>query len=98
MNPDVRLEMDRLLSALCDEQLSDEEFARLEALLGADAGCRQLYLDYVDMHASLLIDPRFCDRLSRTTAPTPAGLPATERKANPAPAAQGGTKVQPAGL
>jgi hypothetical protein len=105
MTPDVRLEMERLLSALCDEQLSNEEFARLEALLGADAECRQLYLEYVDMHASLLIDPRFCDGLSHTSAPKslPASGPAPERKANPAAPtksvpAQERSKAQAGGL
>ncbi len=101
MNPDVQMEMERLVSALCDEQLGDEEFARLEALLAADPACRQMYLEYVDMHASLLIDPRFCDRLSHP-APAPVA-PATQAKANPAvPAtvvpAQDRTRPQVGGL
>lgn len=91
MTSEIRLEMDRLMSELCDEQLSAEEFARLEALLNSDAECRRMYLEYMDMHASLLIEPRLCDGMARTSPPARSGLPAndpaTARKANPDAAA-----------
>ncbi len=58
MAPEVRLEMQRLLAALCDGELTDTQQARLEQLLGADAACRRLYLEYVDLHARLLVHPR----------------------------------------
>jgi len=46
----------RLLSGLCDQQLSDAEQSRLEELL-ADNESRQLYVQYMDMHARLLHHP-----------------------------------------
>src|SRR5262245_16190134 len=51
-----RTELLRLLSTLCDEQLSDADQSRLEELLG-DEDARRLYLQYVDMHARLLTHP-----------------------------------------
>lgn len=58
MPPETRLELQRLLSALCDGMLTDTEHARLEELLGQGAACRRVYLDYLDMHAGLLVHPR----------------------------------------
>jgi ferric-dicitrate binding protein FerR (iron transport regulator) len=55
MTPEVRAELQQLLSALCDGVLTEAEQARLEQLLDADAECRQHYLEYVDLHAQLLI-------------------------------------------
>lgn len=57
MTAETHAEFLRLLSALCDSQLTDAEQARLEDLLQADAHCRRLYLEYVDLHARLLIHP-----------------------------------------
>jgi hypothetical protein len=51
-----RSELLRLLSALCDEQLTEADQVRLEELL-ADQEARQLYLQYLDMHARLLTHP-----------------------------------------
>lgn len=51
-----RSELFRLLSSLCDEQLTEVEQARLEELL-ADEEARRLYLQYADMHARLLAHP-----------------------------------------
>lgn len=57
-----RSELLRLVSGLCDGQLSEEENARLEVLL-KDAEARRTYLQYMDMHARLLRRPE----LSLTT-------------------------------
>jgi hypothetical protein len=57
MNPEVRAELQRLLSELCDGQLTEAGHARLEALLDADEACRRLYLEYLDMHARLVVHP-----------------------------------------
>ncbi len=57
MNAEVRRELERLLSGLCDAQLSEAEHARLEQLLEADEEGRRLYLEYLDMHARLLVHP-----------------------------------------
>jgi hypothetical protein len=57
MSPEVRLELLRLLSALCDGGLTEVQHRRLEELLDADAECRRLYLQYTDMHARLLVRP-----------------------------------------
>jgi len=51
-----RTELLRLLSSLCDEQLTEAEQSRLEELLAAEES-RRLYLQYVDMHAQLLTHP-----------------------------------------
>jgi ferric-dicitrate binding protein FerR (iron transport regulator) len=67
MSPDVRQELQRLLSALCDSQLTDVQHARLEKLLDADAECRRLYLEYLDMHARLLGHPHLQGSRSDTT-------------------------------
>lgn len=60
MNPEVRLKLDRLLTALCDGQLTTEQHARLEELLNGDVECQDHYLEYLDMHAQLLIHPVPC--------------------------------------
>jgi hypothetical protein len=57
MTPEVRLELQRLLSALCDGELSEAQHTRLEELLDADADCRRHYLEYLDLHARLLTHP-----------------------------------------
>jgi hypothetical protein len=59
MRPEVRRELERLLSALCDGQLGETQQTRLQELLDADAECRRLYLEYVDLHARLLVHPSF---------------------------------------
>src|SRR5262245_12267538 len=51
-----RSELLRLLSELCDEQLTEAKQARLEELLTSEEA-RQVYLQYVDMHARLLTHP-----------------------------------------
>src|SRR5437870_2231758 len=51
-----RTDLLRLLSSLCDEQLTEAEQSRLEELLN-DTEARRLYLQYVDMHARLLTHP-----------------------------------------
>ncbi len=57
MTPQIRLELQRLLSALCDQEITDAEFARLEELLHADVESRLLYLSYMDMHSRLVMEP-----------------------------------------
>src|SRR6187399_2589305 len=47
------IELLRLLSSLCDGQLSGSEADRLEELL-ADPDARRIYLEYMDMQARLV--------------------------------------------
>jgi hypothetical protein len=68
MSPDVRRELLALLAALCDGEILPAEQTRLEELLSADVECRQVYLEYVDMHARLLVHPF----LGGTTLPVAA--------------------------
>ena len=75
MNAEVRRELEHLLSGLCDGQLSESEHARLEELLDADAECRRLYLEYVDLHAGLLVHPPSSAQPSRRTLPAAVGEP-----------------------
>jgi hypothetical protein len=74
MNPEVRRELQRLLSELCDGQLSEAGHARLEELLDADEACRRLYLEYLDMHARLVVHPH----LGGGTMPPGETRPTTE--------------------
>jgi ferric-dicitrate binding protein FerR (iron transport regulator) len=57
MSPQRHVEMLRLLSELCDGDISQEQRTRLEALLEADVECRRFYLAYMDMVAGLLVEP-----------------------------------------
>jgi ferric-dicitrate binding protein FerR (iron transport regulator) len=57
MNAEIRQELQRLLAELCDGQLTETGQARLQELLDADPECRRLYLEYLDLHAQLLIHP-----------------------------------------
>jgi hypothetical protein len=57
MSPETRAELQELLFSLCDDDLSEDGYARLENVLAGDAECRRLYLEYVDMHARLLVHP-----------------------------------------
>jgi ferric-dicitrate binding protein FerR (iron transport regulator) len=84
MNPEIHRELQRLLSALCDHQLSEIQHTRLEELLQSDAECRRLYLEYVDVHAQLLThqglraaaeSPLGSDRSLREVIPHPTRLP-----------------------
>lgn len=45
--------LDRLLSALLDQTLTDEEFRQLNQRLADDAAARRLYLDYLQLHEDL---------------------------------------------
>ena len=45
------------MSGLCDGRLAAAELARLEVLLVADANCRRIYLEYMDVHVRLLSRP-----------------------------------------
>lgn len=57
MPPETRQELLRLLSALSDGTLPDEQHTRLEELLAADPEPRRVYLEYTDLHARLLTHP-----------------------------------------
>jgi hypothetical protein len=80
MSPETRLDLQRLLSALCDGELTEAQHVRLEELL-ADADCRRLYLEYVDFHARLLMhSPGGGLRLAESGSaaipfPSPATIP-----------------------
>jgi hypothetical protein len=79
MSPEVRLELERLLSALCDGSLAQAQQARLEQLLDADAECRRHYLEYMDLHARLLVHPGLSGKdplPSDATLPGGSGFPA----------------------
>src|SRR5262245_24827890 len=52
-----RLELMRLLSALCDGELTDLEHEHLDELLAGDAESRRIYLEYVDLHVRLIVHP-----------------------------------------
>ncbi len=77
MSPDVRLELQRLLSSLCDDELTPAELERIEELL-ADNECRRAYLEYIDMNAWLLSQPTLW-----------RGRWAPDGKTSPRPAAPG---------
>ncbi len=87
MTPEVRAELQGLLSALCDGELTEAQHARLEELLRADPECRRLYLEYLDLHARLLVHPRFGGGAS--FPPEPASLATTPGEHSPIPGAAG---------
>src|SRR6185436_19498489 len=85
-----RLELMRLLSAQCDGQLGGSEHTRLEELLSIDGEARRIYLQYVDMHARLLVHPGVLEaslpsdgrgRVEPETEPVLARLAVTRRSA-----------------
>jgi hypothetical protein len=82
MTPEARSELQRLLSGLCDGALTDAQHARLTELLDADADCRRLYLEYVDLHARLLVHPGFS--ADGPLPPTEGGRAAAEAPPPPA--------------
>jgi len=53
MTPAIQAELDRLVFALCDSQLSAADRDRLEFLLRDDPACRSRYLDAIALHAAL---------------------------------------------
>src|SRR4051794_37477673 len=75
MTPATRGELDGLLSALCDDRLTGAKHERLGHLLDADVECRRHYLQYVDIHARLLVHPRYgaVARAVGPARPRPAG-------------------------
>jgi hypothetical protein len=81
------LELQHLLSGLCDDQLSEAEFARLEQTLQDDSLCRRRYLEYMDLHTALIVRTR-----RGSLVP---GAPAAERSVT---AGEAGTATWPSGL
>jgi ferric-dicitrate binding protein FerR (iron transport regulator) len=57
MTPQVRFELEQLLSALCDGSLTEPDHVRLDSMLNGDGECRRHYLEYVDLHSQLLAAP-----------------------------------------
>ena len=57
MSAGGNIELRRLLSSLCDGEISDSEQNRLLDLLAASADNRRQYLEYLDMHSRLLSQP-----------------------------------------
>jgi ferric-dicitrate binding protein FerR (iron transport regulator) len=82
MSPEVVRELRHLLSGLCDGTLTEAQHARLEQLLDADAEHRRLYLQYLDVHARLLLHPVF----GSAGSPLPEEEPFLASLAEPAPA------------
>src|SRR5262245_8150373 len=68
-----RSELLRLLSSLCDDQLSDADQSRLEELL-ADEDARRVYLQYLDMHARLLTHQGLSDQHNLSAVDAVAGM------------------------
>lgn len=75
MTPQQSLELQRLLSALCDGELTAEQQERLNQWLQEDAECRRLYLEYVDMHARLLARPQLASAAEPAARPMKVLVP-----------------------
>jgi ferric-dicitrate binding protein FerR (iron transport regulator) len=88
MTQEVRSELQRLLSALCDGQMTDAQHARLEELLGADEESRRLYLEYIDLHARLLVHPRLSGGHTLPPGEAPAAAAASLPPSPARPAVQ----------
>jgi hypothetical protein len=78
MSPEVHQDLQRLLSALCDGELAEVDHARLQQLLGGGGDCRRMYLEYLDMHARLLVHPNL------GAGQVAGGKEATDRRVRPA--------------
>jgi Protein of unknown function (DUF1549)/Protein of unknown function (DUF1553) len=78
---DPKTEMLDLLDALCEERLTHEQALRLERLVLKDRGARRLYVQYLDLHGSLLWDA------AQTDGATPPPLPWEAAARGVAPAA-----------
>lgn len=50
-----QLELQHLLSALCDNEITDDQYNRMEELLGTDQQCRRTYIQYMELHSALLV-------------------------------------------
>ncbi|MBA4017976.1 MAG: hypothetical protein C0483_12450 [Pirellula sp.] len=72
MMPGLRAELDRLLSILVDDELSEADHARLEELLRNDEECRRFYLEYVDLHVRLTHHPKLAALLEEVPEPVAA--------------------------
>jgi hypothetical protein len=64
--PECWPELAELISALCEQTITDEQFARLNELLESDPAARCYYAVYMDMHVGLA---------RRWGADNPAGVP-----------------------
>lgn len=83
MSPDVQRELHGLFSALCDGALAEPQAVRLEELLAADAECRREYLEYMDVHARLLVHPRLGQAQELPVAPAASQLPISPPATDP---------------
>ncbi len=98
MTAETQLEFERLLSALCDGEMTDAEHARLEELLNSDRECRRCYLQFMDLHGELLNgmrtrslpDTESAMTCSAAMATTPAGNAITPGDLSAAPDARTG--------
>lgn len=52
--PDRDTELRTLLEALCEESITPEQMARLEAMMMADPGAEILYLEFMQIQSDLL--------------------------------------------
>ncbi len=62
-------ELAELMSALCDEYISDAQVARLEEMILVDEQARRFYLDYIDLHGTLHWDTAVSDEDDRVAEP-----------------------------
>jgi hypothetical protein len=66
-------ELDDLLEQWCEERLSADGLARLEAIVTSDGAARRRYLDYVTLHGTLAWDAGMAAGVSQAdTPPSPA--------------------------
>jgi hypothetical protein len=83
MSPENRRELFGLLAALCDGEITPGQQPRLEELLSGDPECRQYYLEYLDLHARLLVHPHLGG--SRLPPPSRARVGAESADSTPTP-------------
>lgn len=55
-SPDQHHELRELMELYCENQISQQQAARLEKLAAADAQSLQFYLDYIELHGNLVWD------------------------------------------
>lgn len=79
-------ELSLLLEALCEERISPEELARLETLVLADPAATRFYVEYIQLHGTLLWDTAkggvpVSAGAEVATAPRPGGIAGAPRGA-----------------
>ncbi len=77
-------ELNELMSALVDDVITDDQFARLDQMLANDRRARQRFIQYVDLHSELAEGDALSTEMDGAPASSPPIPIAAENKASAA--------------